>query len=156
MWLSGLSTFIWLVSGKPYFSLKIILILFLGGKEISSVHKSPAHWTESCIFKIVPSFIRLINSVCNNVGLFVIQAHRQHCFQVLWNLTYFAFSFHTLPLNIQIMCLAESTTSYTAFSKWYAEEVWVCLHWAYKTLTHKRTYSLLKLFIKVFKEEINK
>lgn len=108
---TDLTTFISLVSGQLYF-LKNNFNPFLGGrKKTSSVHKSPAHWMESCIFKLYFHSLSLINSVCDNVGLFVIQALRQHCFQVLWNLTYFAFSIHTPPLNIQIMCLAEPASS---------------------------------------------
>lgn len=71
----------------------------MGGGKNSSVHKCPAHWIESCIFKLYFHSLGLINSLCDNVGLFVIQAHRQHYFQVLWNLTYFAFSLHTPPLK---------------------------------------------------------
>lgn len=54
--------------------LRIILILFRRGKN-SSVHKSPPHWIQSCIFKLYFHSLGLINRPCDNVGLFVIQAH---------------------------------------------------------------------------------
>lgn len=111
VWLGGLTTFTLLASGKQYFSRGNCNPFSGGGGKTSSVHKSPAHWMESCIFKLYCHSLGLVNSVCDNVGLFVTQAHMQHGFQILWNSTYFAFSCHTPPLNIQIMCLAESTAS---------------------------------------------
>lgn len=101
---------------------------------------------ESCIFKLYFHSLGLINSLCDNVGLFVIQAHRQHYFQVLWNLTYFAFSFHTPPPKYTnyVTGKVRPFLIMPHICKMLHWRSMVCLLWGHKILMAERVCSLHK------------